>query len=174
MIPHLKNETIWIAPQPEAVTQLIYYLNLFLSAEFKQKCPVILCLGTPKLLGDCLGPIIGTLLRHNHIENVYGTLDAPVHALSLDQTLTDIKKIHPSAPILSVDASIGSIFQSGYITLSQGPLYPGCGLGKKMTPVGDFSITGVFHELSGPLTAPVLTKLSTNISHALMTFLEKK
>ena len=59
--------------------------------------PVILCIGTDRMIGDSLGPLVGSLLARKRKARllVYGTLSQPVHALNLDETLNEIKKKHP-------------------------------------------------------------------------------
>ena len=71
---------------------------------------IILCIGSDRITGDSLGPLIGQQLSRHRWKNIhiYGTLDTPVHALNLESVLADIKKRHPSALILAVDASLGS------------------------------------------------------------------
>ena len=77
---------------------------------------IILCIGSDRITGDSLGPLIGQQLSRYRWKNIhiYGTLDAPVHALNLESTLSGIKKRHPSALILAVDASLGSQKHIGY------------------------------------------------------------
>ena len=43
--------------------------------------PIILCIGSDLVLGDSLGPLIGTLLLKRNVEAyVYGTLGSPITA----------------------------------------------------------------------------------------------
>lgn len=108
--------------------------------------PVILCIGTDRVTGDSLGPLVGTFLkayeRGNHLP-IYGTLETPVHALNLADVQRQIKKKHPRNPIIAVDASLGTKKHLGYITLGQGSLQPGAGVRKNLSPVGDLFITGI-------------------------------
>ena len=55
---------------------------------------IILCIGSDRITGDSLGPLIGQQLSRYRWKNIhiYGTLDAPVHALNLESTLSGIKK----------------------------------------------------------------------------------
>lgn len=110
----------------------------------------ILCIGSDRITGDSLGPLIGHQLSKYHWKNihVYGTLDYPVHALNLEETLSTIKKRHPTALIIAVDASLGSKKHIGFITVGTGPIYPGAGVHKTLPPVGDIFITGIMN-LSG-------------------------
>ena len=108
---------------------------------------IILCIGSDRITGDSLGPLIGQQLSRYRWKNIhiYGTLDAPVHALNLESTLSGIKKRHPSALILAVDASLGSQKHIGYITAGIGPIHPGSGVHKNLPAVGDLYITGILN-----------------------------
>ena len=101
---------------------------------------IILCIGSDRITGDSLGPLIGQQLSRYRWKNIhiYGTLDAPVHALNLESTLSGIKKRHPSALILAVDASLGSQKHIGSI-------HPGSGVHKNLPAVGDLYITGILN-----------------------------
>lgn len=124
---------------------------------------VILCIGTDRVTGDSLGPLIGYKLSRIPLEriHIYGTLDAPVHAQNLDETLELIHTAHPDIPIIAIDASLGSKKHLGYITLGKGPLQPGAGVNKDLTAVGDIYITGIVNT-SGLLEHMLLqtTRLS--------------
>lgn len=108
---------------------------------------IILCIGSDRITGDSLGPLIGQQLSRHRWKNIhiYGTLDTPVHALNLESVLADIKKRHPSALILAVDASLGSQKHIGYITAGIGPIHPGSGVHKSLPAVGDLHITGILN-----------------------------
>ena len=108
---------------------------------------IILCIGSDRITGDSLGPLIGQQLSRYRWKNIhiYGTLDAPVHALNLESTLSGIKKRHPSALILAVDASLGSQKHIGYITAGIGPIHPGSGVHTNLPAVGDLYITGILN-----------------------------
>ena len=50
---------------------------------------VFVCIGSDRITGDSLGPLVGHQLSRYHWKNiyVYGTLNEPVHALNLETTL---------------------------------------------------------------------------------------
>lgn len=108
--------------------------------------PVILCIGTDRVTGDSLGPLTGSFLTayggHRRLA-IYGTLEAPVHALNLRDAERQIKKKHPRSLVLAVDASLGEKKHLGYLTLGQGSLTPGAGVQKSLTAVGDLFLTGI-------------------------------
>ncbi|MGQ9497015.1 MAG: spore protease YyaC [Desulfotomaculales bacterium] len=124
---------------------------------------VLLCIGTDRSTGDCLGPLIGWKLSKvkQELFAVYGTLEEPVHAVNLEAKLAEIKEAHPGSPVVAVDACLGSPENVGCITIGDGALEPGAGVRKKLPMVGDIHITGVVN-VGGYLEYVVLqnTRLS--------------
>lgn len=106
---------------------------------------VFLCIGTDRITGDSLGPYIGHQLSLAGIssENIYGTLQKPVHALNLDETMMQIQREHPHALVIAIDASLGCKKHLGYITIGNGSICPGAGVHKELPAVGDIYITGI-------------------------------
>lgn len=105
---------------------------------------VIVCIGTDKCIGDCLGPLVGTILKENFFPlPVYGTLDTPIHALNIDKKLNSISATHPSAHIIGVDACLGNDDDIGQIRLRNYAIHPGKGVGKDLPEVGVASIVGI-------------------------------
>ena len=104
--------------------------------------PVILCIGSDKVTGDCLGPLCGHLLVniYNTPCYVYGTLDLPVTAKNLESTLDFIKARHPGQKIWAVDACVGKPQDVGVIKVGSG-LYPGSFWGHNLPRSGNLGIT---------------------------------
>lgn len=125
---------------------------------------VVVCIGTDRSTGDSLGPLVGTFLEKEKPDNtyVYGTLDQPVHAMNLTDTLTQIKTNHPHAVILAVDACLGQSKSVGYIQVGLGPIKPGAGVNKNLPEVGQIHITGIVN-VSGFMEYFVLQNTRLNI-----------
>lgn len=125
---------------------------------------IVLCIGTDRVTGDSLGPLVGYKLSKSRLQNVkvYGTLENPVHALNLADTTKEIYNKYSNPFIIAIDASLGNSNHLGYITLGKGPLTPGSGVKKTLLPVGDIFITGIVN-VSGVLDNLVLqtTRLDT-------------
>lgn len=110
----------------------------------KEQPLVLLCIGTDRATGDCLGPLLGYKLRSIPGNfHIFGDLDYPVHAKNLTATLAEIQKKYCDPFIIAVDASLGEATHVGYFTLSTGPLHPGAGVNKALPPVGHLCITGI-------------------------------
>jgi len=106
---------------------------------------VIVCVGTDRSTGDSLGPLIGTsLVKYNSPRfSLYGTLENPVHAMNLDDTLTDINRRFKHPFVIGIDACLGQVASVGSIQVGIGPVRPGAGVNKDLPPVGDIHITGI-------------------------------
>ncbi len=124
--------------------------NLLEDNLYGNKSLVFLCIGSDRATGDCLGPIVGYKLTGLQLSNlsIYGTLDQPVHAKNLKETVNKIYKEHANPFIIAIDASLGKSSHVGYFTLGEGPLKPGAGVDKDLPYVGDLFITGIVN-LSG-------------------------
>lgn len=104
---------------------------------------IILCIGTDRSTGDALGPLTGSklsaLVSYPHI---FGTLDKPVHATNLSDTLLSIQDCFINPFVIAIDACLGRVDNIGCVTLGRGPLKPGAAVNKDLPLVGDAYITG--------------------------------
>lgn len=127
--------------------QIISYalFQSILSARKPSSELVFFCIGTPHVCGDALGPYVGSRLEYLNLPKftVYGTWKNPIHALNLSQQWEYAKKKHPDSCFIAIDASFGSKIHLGNIFVENRPVYPGQGVGKKLPPIGDISITGI-------------------------------
>jgi len=105
---------------------------------------IIVNIGTDRAIGDCLAPLLGTLLKEKKSKiTIYGDVKNPIHALNINKKIALIKAIHPNSYIIGIDACIGDKDEIGNIVLRDSPIQPGIGMGKKLLSVGDLSIVGV-------------------------------
>lgn len=127
---------------------------------------VILCIGTDRSTGDCLGPLTGYKL--SYIPRVYsnvhvlGTLDDPVHAKNLEEKIHQIYSSYNNPFVIAIDACLGKLERVGYINVARGALKPGAGVNKDLPNIGDIHVTGVVN-LGGFMEYIVLqnTRLGT-------------
>ena len=110
-----------------------------------QRPLLFLCIGSDRVTGDSLGPVIGYKLNKicGREVSVIGSLDHPVHAVNLTQTLEWIRLRKDKPILVAIDASIGMEERIGCITLSNRPLKPGLAVNKDLPAVGHISITGI-------------------------------
>ncbi|MGG7059899.1 spore protease YyaC [Clostridium tertium] len=105
---------------------------------------IIICVGTDKCIGDCLGPLVGSFLIENNFPlPVFGTLESPIHALNIEEKLSYINKLHPNSNIIAIDACLGDESSIGEIHTRDYPIHPGKGVGKSLPEVGHQSIIGI-------------------------------
>lgn len=112
---------------------------------YKTSSPVILCVGSDLVVGDSLGPFIGTELLYSLMGKayVYGTLKSPITAKECDFMSAELKKMHPNSKILVIDAAVGKEQDVGLIKLSDCGIKPGLGVNKDLMSLGDVSIIGI-------------------------------
>lgn len=137
--------------QGEALRMQQEISNVLQTQDISKRQIVILCIGTDRATGDCLGPLVGKHLKKvlPYIP-VYGTLETPVHALNLEETIQQIHELYEDPFIIAVDASLGIPEHIGYATLSHAPLVPGKGVNKKLPAIGNISITGIVNVAGFP------------------------
>lgn len=178
---HTKNTYYFNAKEDNAGRKIAHTLSSFLNFYYYNSNElVILCIGSDRVTGDSLGPLIGYKIENhrkiytsNHRTtgysnlHLYGTLDNPVHAMNLKETIEEIKLTHPKSPIIAIDASLGNSKYIGCVTVGIGPLHPGTGVHKELPAVGDIYITGIVGT-AGMLEQMVLqtTRLSIVMSLA--------
>jgi len=127
---------------------------------------LIVCIGTDRSTGDCLGPLIGyklsSSLKLYSKVHVLGTLDDPVHAKNLKDKINYIYQNYNNPFIVAIDACLGKLDRVGYINVSEGALKPGTGVHKDLPEIGNMNITGIVN-LGGFMEYLVLqnTRLST-------------
>lgn len=131
--------------EAEVCARMLHRMIEEVRAEQQREGVVFLCIGTDRSTGDSLGPLIGYKLWEQRVRQVpvVGTLERPVHAMNLEQSLARIHAHYPNHLIVAVDASVGSVEHVGCITLGKGSLRPGLGVRKELQEVGDIFITGI-------------------------------
>lgn len=117
----------------------------FLSLYEDDSSLVILCIGTDRSTGDSLGPLVGSKVQAELPAGVtvYGTLEEPIHAVNLEETITQINRRFKNPFIIAVDACLGRSENIGFISIKPGALRPGTGVNKNLPEVGKMHIIGV-------------------------------
>lgn len=125
---------------------------------------IILCIGTDRVTGDSLGPLIGYKLKAKAQKSayVYGTLDEPIHAKNISDTIKKIYNNYINPLVIAIDACLGTMEHIGYITISKGVIHPGAGVKKDLPSVGDIAITGIVN-FSGIMDMLILQNTRLNI-----------
>lgn len=112
--------------------------------------PVVLCIGTPKVMGDSLGPRVGDLLAGKYSVDayVYGRTAFPVTGVNCKNYFAHIRTHHPNSLVVAVDACVGERGEVGRIKYSTDGLRAGSALGKLLGSFGDVGFLGVVAERS--------------------------
>ena len=119
------------------------------NCNIKNKKPIIICIGSDLVLGDSLGPLVGTMLvRRGVPAYIYGTLNSPITAKEIACAKVHLKMLHPDSFAIAIDAAVGNSEDIGLIKVSNKGLKPGLGVDKNLGVLGDCSIIGVVAEKS--------------------------
>lgn len=138
-----KNQKSELNQKNEETTELTHEL-LEALIDSSEKEIVFLCIGSDRAVVDSLAPLVGTMLKEKNFPYcVYGTLNAPVHALNLEIVLEKIHFEFDNCLLLVLDACIGKKEEVGTVFLKTGPLYPGKAIGNQLPPVGDYHLLAV-------------------------------
>lgn len=105
---------------------------------------VFLCVGSSKLTGDSLAPIIGDKLIESNLPcYVYGTTNSNVNRKNLDNYIDFISKVHPNCILITIDAGLSKTIPVGSVKVSKGGVTPGGAIFPKSKKIGDIGILGV-------------------------------
>lgn len=115
------------------------HLKQILPQGMRARDVIFVCVGTDRSTGDSLGPLVGTELKRKRYK-VVGTIDDPVHAGNLEETLAKLPK---DRVVIAIDACLGKSSSVGKVTAHHGSLHPGAGVGKDLPKVGDYHIKGI-------------------------------
>lgn len=143
----IKNNYI-DSSSPFALSKFSNLVYKYLSEEHKKNRKlVILCIGTDRSTGDSLGPLVGhklsPIIKNYHDVTLMGTLEHPIHAQNLEESLNKINEDYNNPFIVAIDSSLGRQDRVGYLSIKNSPLRPGAGVNKILPHVGDISITGI-------------------------------
>lgn len=103
---------------------------------------VFLCVGTNKIIGDAIGPIIGDNLKklENKFMRVYGTTN---NTLNFSNAQSIIKKVyieHKKPFLITIDAALSNKEKKGKIFIGNGLIKIGNALEKNISFYSDITI----------------------------------
>ena len=116
---------------------------LYLQENFFSRPLIALCIGSDRYTGDSLGPLVGSYLMEHSEVIVYGSLDQPVHAGNLVETVQIIQNGYSNPLIIATDACLGKTSEIGNIEAWEGSIEAGIAVGNRLPCVGDVSLVGV-------------------------------
>ena len=123
-------------------------LQVLLGRVLGEQIPVVVCIGTDAVVGDSLGPLVGSMLkdRLKGKTYVFGTVESPITAKEVPFVADFVKNVYPDVPVLAIDAALGSSEEIGSIKITKCPIKPGLGVDKNLGEIGTASIIGVVEE----------------------------
>ena len=112
-----------------------------------QKMPVIICVGTDGVVGDSLGPLVGSMLKEKKLPAfIYGELFNPITAKQIEGIKEFVSKAHPDSQVLVIDSAVGEQEEIGLIKICDYGIKPGLGAKKDLPKLGDVSIMGIVEK----------------------------
>ncbi|GGG26840.1 spore protease YyaC [Paenibacillus abyssi] len=131
--------------EPNVNGHLIHRLSALIESLRTDQRIVVVCIGTDRSTGDALGPLVGTTLSkyRSPLFDLYGTLENPVHAINLEETMHQLNRQYNNPFIIGIDACLGQVASVGCIQVGSGPVRPGAGVNKDLPPVGNIHVTGI-------------------------------
>jgi len=161
--------------QPTAIHDIATHLRTIMhEASAADHDLIILCIGTDRSTGDSLGPLTGSKLRSfNPYPHIFGTLDDPIHATNLKDSIQSIQTKFENPFIIAVDACLGRLESVGCVSLGLGSLKPGAAVSKDLPSVGDAYVTGIVnvsgfmeHLVLQSTRLSLVMKMADTIAHA--------
>lgn len=117
-----------------------YVENLKLKMNMK-KDVIFFCIGTDRVIGDCLGPITGSFLKNMYDnEKVFGDLDNNLTYENILKKIDEINLKFEDPYIVAIDAALSSEDNIGKIFVDEEGINFGKGLDKNINCIGDIGI----------------------------------
>ena len=117
------------------------YVRMLRSVLDVNKNIIFFCIGTDRVIGDCLGPITGTLLKEKYDKNIiFGDLDENVTYENIEEKLNEINSKFNNPYIIAIDAALSTKENVGKIFLDNNGIDFGNCLGKNIGCVGNVGI----------------------------------
>ena len=108
---------------------------------------VFICIGTTEIIGDSLGPMVGSLLEEKYKNNnnikIYGNMKTPVDFYNVDKIINSIEyKYSNKATKIIVDSALGNKIGSFVLTYEKN-INLGEGFFKRKIIKGDICIAAI-------------------------------
>lgn len=110
---------------------------------------VILCIGTNKLIGDSIGPVVGQKLKEENIQEkicIYGDMKQTINFKNAKQVIEKIFKIYEKPFIITIDSALGKQTMINKIVVNKGIIRIGKSLGRSICYPSHITIKGVVGE----------------------------
>lgn len=133
--------------QNKEYKRFVWELSNMMENKSKNKNVVFMCIGTNTVVGDSVGPIVGSLLKENIQSNnkikIVGDCE---NNISYENIEDKIKKLKLNSLVVVVDSALSNPENIGKIFVQNRGLRYGEGLKKPNTTIGNISIKAVVGE----------------------------
>lgn len=119
---------------------------------------LFLCIGSEKISGDSIGPIVGSLLKtkYNLPYPVLGTEEKPVNGINLPHYMENIRNCFPEHKIIAIDSAVGDKKDLWTIKIKKGGVVAGGAVNSNNPRIGDIGILAVVGEKSKDVLSTLL------------------
>lgn len=95
---------------------------------------IILCIGTKKVVGDSVGPLVGENIKYleNDYIKIYGAVENTINFNNAKNILTEIYEKFDNPYIITIDAALGNKENMGQVILNKGYIKIGKALEKSI------------------------------------------
>jgi putative sporulation protein YyaC len=123
-----------------------YVSNLKRKIKANKKDTLFVCIGTNEVIGDCIGPLVGTYLKQKMgNRQVIGDMK---NNICSNKDLTNYYSIIKNKFIIAIDSAIVNKELEGNIFVSNTPVIMGLGVNKNKGIIGDISIKASISDLN--------------------------
>lgn len=119
---------------------------------------LFLCIGSEKISGDSVGPIVGSILKNRYKLPcpILGTEDKPVNGVNLPHYIENIRTVFPNHRIIAIDSAVGSKKDMWTIKIKKGGVVAGGAITSKNPRIGDIGILAVVGEKNDDVLSTLL------------------
>jgi len=112
---------------------------------------VILCIGSNKIIGDCVGPMVGQnlnelLKQENKKIIIYGNMKETINFKNAQKIITDIFQMYEKPFMITIDSALGTENMIKKIVVNEGWIQIGKSLGRSISYHSHINIKGVVGE----------------------------
>ena len=107
---------------------------------------IFICIGTNKIVGDSLGPIVGEILKQNLKKknvSIIGDLKENVNIKNISKYIKYIENNYTKPYIISIDSALSKTIAPENVFIIKKGLIPGSALKKESKEIGNISIKGI-------------------------------
>lgn len=102
---------------------------------------IFFCIGTDRVIGDCVGPITGSLLKSKYgNKNIYGDLEENLTYENIEDKLNEVNLKHNNPYIIAIDAALSSNEDIGKFYVDDKGINYRKSLNSKNLKIGDIGI----------------------------------